>query len=45
MIHVYSKMVSLLMAFAVVMALGYSWDYLTERPRHRKLDTPTEEDK
>lgn len=45
MIPVYSKLLSLLLAFLVVMALGYSWDYLTEKPRHRKMNTPTKEDK
>lgn len=37
MIIVYHKMVSVLMAFCVVGVMGYSWDYLTERPRHRRL--------
>lgn len=37
MILVHSKLLAFLMAFVVVILLGYSWDYLTEVPRHRKL--------
>lgn len=37
MILVHSKLLAFVMAFVVVILLGYSWDYLTEAPRHAKL--------
>lgn len=37
MILVHSKLLAFLMALCVVVVLSYSWDYLTEAPRHRKL--------
>lgn len=37
MILVHSKLLAFLLAFCVVVALSYSWDYLTEAPRHAKL--------
>lgn len=42
MILVHSKLLAFLLAFCVVVALSYSWDYLTEAPRHRKLKVPTQ---
>lgn len=45
MILIHSKLLSFVMAFIVIVLLAYSWDYLTERPRHRKIKGPTKEDK
>lgn len=44
MILIHSKLLSFVMAFIVTVLLSYSWDYLTEPPRHRKIKVQTRED-